>query len=439
MTTGLLFPLWQIDRQEYHAACAHLGITPKAHLYDPLSAHLAKAPFRFPRPKGFSLFLAQPRLTRYRIARLDLVTKLFFPGHPIRHVLNGVIAVHECDGEGYREMARPPMGWPPLSMLGWGLGFVLRFLVAAPWLGWQLLVYTGGMPFRSKEELAAQRILVTGVNRGLGMDVMLHCLERGAEVIGTVRNRQSVEDLRARLPSEAPVTLLIADLSGPNALVKALEDANIPAESLDMVVLSAGVKHEGESTSSMHHLRDTFQVNFFSAAEFAAWLCGYATRSLQAPADRETRLRPAEGSKVRPMERQSDRRPRAKCALVLVSSMGRWHGMHFASGYNASKAALSIWGESLDMELRHSGDRQFTVTIVEPGIFESGMTRDTPLTKLLVVSRRDVARRIVSAALAGKQTIRPPTWFALLTWGVCLAGRSFRYRLFARAKPTEDP
>jgi short-subunit dehydrogenase len=52
--------------------------------------------------------------------------------------------------------------------------------------------------------------------------------------------------------------------------------------------------------------------------------------------------------------------------------MGRWHGMHFSCGYNASKAALSIWGESLDMELRRRAGRKFTVTVVEPGMFASG-------------------------------------------------------------------
>ena len=406
----LLFPLWQIDQQEYRAICAHLGITPKAQVYDRLSLYLANAPFRFPRPKGFSLFLARPRLTRFRIARLDMVTKLFLPHHPIRHVLNGVIALHECDAEGYREMSAAPAGWP-LSLLGWMSGFVWRLAISVPWLGLRLLGYAAGAPFQPKGELTAKRILVTGVNRGLGMDLMLHCLEQGGEVVGTVRNVQALEELKARLPAQAPVTLLIADLSIPGALVESLEKAQITPESLAVAILNAGVKHDGESVLSLPGLRDTFQVNFFSAAELAPWLCAPATQEARA-AD--------------------------PVALVLVSSMGRWHGMHFVCGYNASKAALSIWGESLEMELRQSGERRFTVTIVEPGIFESGMLRGKGLARFLSAPRRNVAQRIVSAALAGKRALRPPVWFALLTWAVCLAGRDFRYRLFTRVKPTAD-
>ena len=70
-------------------------------------------------------------------------------------------------------------------------------------------------------------------------------------------------------------------------------------------------------------------------------------------------------------------------------------------------------------------------------MFESAMTAQTPLTKLLFVSRRKVASDIVSGTLAGRKSLRPPLWFALVTWGVCLAGRDFRYRLFARVKPGE--
>jgi short-subunit dehydrogenase len=309
-------------------------------------------------------------------------------------------------------MSVAPAGWAvPLSLLGWMSGFAWRLAISVPWLGLRLLGYASGAPFRRKGELTAKRILVTGVNRGLGMDLMLYCLEQGGDVVGTVRNAQAREELKARLPAQAPITLLIADLSRPGALVEALEKAQIPAESLAIAILNAGVKYDGESVLSLTSLRDTFQVNFFSAAELATWLC--------APATPEARA-------ANPI------------ALVLVSSMGRWHGMHFVCGYNASKAALSIWGESLEMEQRQSGDRRFTVTIVEPGIFESGMSRRTALTRFLFASRRDVAQRIVSAALAGERAIRPPVWFALLTWAVCLAGRDFRYRLFTRAKPTVD-
>ncbi len=445
LTTGLMFPLWQIDRREYDAICAYLRITPNERLFAYSSDYLAKAAFRFPPPEGFALHLARLRLGRWRIARLDLVTKFFLPNHPLRHAVNCVLALHECDGEGYRELAAAPRGLAAKSaLLGWGLGFLFNLAVALPWLGWQFLSYAVGAPFRAKDNLAGKRVLISGVNRGLGRDLMLHCLEAGAEVVGIVRSPESVDHLKAQLPAEAPVSLLIADLTQSGAIVDALRQARIPPESIAIAILSAATKHDGQSVLSLPELRDTFQVNFFSAAELAEWLCAVDGHGLQrpsAPQITEVSTPSAGAGAVTSRAQSGEARKRnlsSATRLVLISSMGRWHGMLFSCGYNASKAALSIWGESLDMELRQLGLGQITVTVVEPGIFASDMTRPTVLTRFLFASRRKVAGRIVAGALAGRRSIRPPLWFALLTWGVCLMGRDLRYRLFARARPRAD-
>src|ERR1700681_4320206 len=176
----LLFPLWQIDAQEYRAVCAYLRLTPDARLYDRLSRYLAEAPFRFPRPGGFSRYLAKPRLTGFRIGRLDPMTKLFLPGHPLRHVLNGVIALHECEPRGYRDLAAAPVGWRAVfAAFGWALGFAANLAISLPWLVWQWVGYTAGAPFRAGDGLVGKRALITGVSRGLGRDLMFGCLHGG--------------------------------------------------------------------------------------------------------------------------------------------------------------------------------------------------------------------------------------------------------------------
>jgi NAD(P)-dependent dehydrogenase (short-subunit alcohol dehydrogenase family) len=268
---------------------------------------------------------------------------------------------------------------------------------------------------------------------------MLRCLERGAEVIGIVRNRASREKLRGELPAHARVILLVADLSTPGALGAALTEAQIPPSSVAIAILSAAIKHDGRSVLSPGELRETFQVNFFAAAELAGWLCGARGDGQDvAPAADGPEMSVAPAAIASSGNATREHGLSSTTRVVLVSSMGRWHGMHFSGGYNASKAALSIWGESLDMELRQRGDRRFSVTVVEPGIFPSGMSRRTPLTRVLFASRHKVAARILAGALAGRRSIRPPRWFALLTWGICLIGRNYRYRLLARAKPRGD-
>jgi NAD(P)-dependent dehydrogenase (short-subunit alcohol dehydrogenase family) len=359
-------------------------------------------------------------------------------------VLNGVIALHECDPRGYRELALAP-GWPAgVAAFGEIIRSGVNLAVSLPWLGWQWASFAMGAPFRDREDLVGKRALITGVSRGLGRDLMLRCLEGGAEVIGIVRNRASREELQGDLPKHARVTLLVADLSTPGALRSALTEAQIPADSIAIAILSAAIKHDGKSVLSPAELRETFQVNFFAAVELASWLCGLRDdgQDVNPPPNQDgsgpSDMSVALGSAVSPGNASRERGLSSTTRVVLVSSMGRWHGMHFSGGYNASKAALSIWGESLDMELRQRGNRRFTVTVVEPGIFASGMTRQTPLTRVLFAPRQKVAARILSGALAGRRAIRPPRWFALLTWGICLIGRDYRYRLLARAKPRSD-
>lgn len=412
--TDILFPLWQVDRSEYDAVCAHLGLAPSASIHERLNAYLGTAPDRFAAPQGFARFLAGPPLTRFRIARLDLATRLFYRGHPLRHVLNAVIALHECDAEGYAQLSAAPAGWRLVpSLAAWGAGFGLSLAITLPWLAIQFLRFVPTALGSRPADLGGKRALVTGVARGLGLDVMLECLERGARVVGTVRTEASRDELQRLLPPGAPVQLVVADLSVPGTLVAALARAGVSPDSLALAVLCAGIKHDGASVLSMAELRETFEVNVFSAAEFARWLCA-----------NDAGTAPDPGAPGRP----------PKTPLVLVSSMGRWHGMHSSAGYNASKAALSIWGQSLDMELRLARNSRFAVVIVEPGMFESGMTRRAGVGRFLFVSRRRMAGRIVQGALAGRRTMRPPFWFALLTWAVCLGGREFRLRVLGRAK-----
>jgi len=436
----LLYPPWQIDRQEYHAVCAYLGLTPHVGLHDRLSRYLADAALRFPRPTGFAHYLAESPLTRFRIARLDAMTKLFLPHHPVRFILNGVVALHECDARGYRELADAPLGasaWIHLFALA--LRYVGNVALGLPWLAWQWAGYAIAAPFRATNRLDRARVLITGVNRGLGRDLMLHCLERGAQVVGVVRNAETRDRVKAELPPAARLTVLVADLSTPGTLVSALRDAQVAPESLTMVVLSAGIKRDGKSVLALRELRETFEVNFFAAAELVAWLCRSENSPTAARATtRDGRERPDPGGLPKAAKALPDIGLSSTTRVVLISSMGRWHGMHFSAGYNASKAALSIWGESLDLELRTRGVMRYTVTIVEPGMFASGMMQQTALTRALSASRPRVAQRIVADALAGRPVIRPPRWFAWLTWAMCLMGRGWRARLLVRAKPPES-
>ena len=400
MMNNPLFPLWQIDSQEYSALCTYLELAPQEQLFNKLTDYLLHAPFLYPRPTGFGLFLAKPKLSKFRIARLDLLSKLLIKDHPIRYILNATVALYECDGKGYEQISAAPVGWKvPFSLLKWGAGFAFSLSITTLWFFWQYMSYLIQLPFQVKDDLTGHRVLISGASRGLGLEILLYSLQQGAEVIGTVRNRESYDQLLAIVPKEAPLKLIIADLSKADAITNALQEHQISPDTVDIAVLCAGIKHSDTSVLSMAQLRETFAVNCFSSIELCKWLCSSGH----------------------------------KTSLVLISSIGRWHGMHSSAGYNASKAALSIWAESLEMELYATGNNNCNIMIVEPGIFESGMMQKTASSKLLFASRYKLAEKIISGALSGRKVLRYPYWFALLTWTICLAGRNFQNWFFTRA------
>jgi NAD(P)-dependent dehydrogenase (short-subunit alcohol dehydrogenase family) len=414
---GPLFPLWQPDRTEYTRVCAYLGLAPVDALYERLARHLAAAPFAHAAPSGLARRLARGPLTGFRLARLDQASRWFFPDHPVRHLLNATLALHECHGPSYRTLSHSVTGaavWG--AMAGWALRFAGGAALTLPWLGLQASGALLARPFGREADLKGRRVLITGVGRGLGRDLMLECLERGAAVVGTVRTPEAARALAAELPAAAPLRLVAADLAQPGASTAALAAAGVDPASIDMAVLCAGTKHKGRSALDPATLRDTVQVNLLAAVELAAWFAGPAAAPVSAA--------PPSAGRV-PVPRR----------LVVVSSMGRWHGMHGSGGYNASKAALSIWAESAEMDLQRAAPGRFGVTVVEPGLFASGMTGDTGPMRWLLAPRRRVAAAILDGAAAGRRVLRPPAWFAALTWGVCLAGRAFRARLFGRVKP----
>jgi hypothetical protein len=240
-------------------------------LYEKLDQYLVHAPFRFDAPSGFARFLARKRLTRFRLARLDLATKLLYPKQPVRHVLNAVIALHECDGDGFAEMDQAPKGAALLlTSIGWGIQFVASALLTLLWLLGNLVLFGLSLQWRGDRSARGRTVLITGVNGGLGFDLMTHALEQGARVIGTVRSHPAIADIRGRLPDEVPLTLVAADLAVPGSLPQALDEAGVDADSVDIAVLCAGVKHEGSPILSLPELRHSFEVNLFSAVDFAA-------------------------------------------------------------------------------------------------------------------------------------------------------------------------
>lgn len=181
-----------------------------------------------------------------------------------------------------------------------------------------------------------QTILITGANRGIGLALTRHYVDRGDKVIAVCRDTSdALQATGARVESGIDVT----DGEAVSALARRLE-----AESIDVLLLNAGVLSR-EALGSIDEagfeaMRRQYEVNTIGPL-----------RVVQALLDR---LR--EGSKI----------------AIVTSRMGSMadNGSGGSYGYRASKAAVNAIGKSLAVDLL---PRKIAVLLLHPGYVATDM------------------------------------------------------------------
>ncbi len=187
--------------------------------------------------------------------------------------------------------------------------------------------------------------LITGTNRGLGLEFVRRYLERGWQVIAV--NRGESEALRS-LAEDPALTLVRAELTAPADLERIAD--TLGDTTLDLVINNAGImgtdtfRLEDKQRQGLHDFsRDewqrVFEINVFTPVQLIALL-----REQLAP-----------GAKV----------------VTISSSMGSISGNSFGGwyAYRASKAAVNCLMKSVALEL---GDAVIAIAL-HPGWVRTDM------------------------------------------------------------------
>ncbi len=109
-----------------------------------------------------------------------------------------------------------------------------------------------------------KRILITGSNRGIGLELARQCLARGDRVIATCRSPDWATDLRdlvAVHPDKA--NLLALDVADPDSVEICSKEVAHQIEGLDWLVNNAGIYQRGEKLGALNaeNLLEVFRVN----------------------------------------------------------------------------------------------------------------------------------------------------------------------------------
>jgi NAD(P)-dependent dehydrogenase (short-subunit alcohol dehydrogenase family) len=183
-------------------------------------------------------------------------------------------------------------------------------------------------------------VLVTGANRGIGLELAKQFRASGYEVIGTARTPAEATELRAT--AARVVALDVTDAKSVAALAE-----NLKGTAIDILINNAGIFPRTETMGSIATI--TF---------------GEIEKTLETNTMGPMRVTQA----LLPNLRAGKRKLIVSISSRLGSIEGNTNGNYY--GYRESKAALNMFMRSIAMELKSDG---FTCIAMSPGWVRTDM------------------------------------------------------------------
>ena len=263
-------------------------------------------------------------------------------------------------------------------------------------------------------DVDGSRALVTGASSGIGRALAREIGGRAGRLAITARRRERLDDLADEIEREhgRRPTVIVADLGEPGAGAALARQAEAELGGVDLLVNNAGSAVHGMQwcAGDGDAARELFEINFWSPVALIAALV---------PA-----MRSARGG-----------------AVVNVTSLIQVSPFPGFGHTCASKAALALATQSLELELRESG-----VQVVEavlgpidtPGAFESRlMPGGKQWLGAAGLGKPDqAARQIVAAVEKGRSRVVYPRRLKT-SYALPAVGRAFSRR-FARYADPDD-
>lgn len=186
-------------------------------------------------------------------------------------------------------------------------------------------------------------VIITGSNRGIGLETALAFARMGYKVFATMRNPIKAETLKHIIKVESlPITICAMDVDSDESVKHGIEEILKETGSIDVLVNNAGIERHGSTEElPLTDYKAVMETNYFGVL-----------RCIKA---------------VLPQMRQK----RSGCIINIASVSGKISSSPLGA-YAASKFALEAISEALAGEVKPFNIR---VGIVEPGITDTDMAQ----------------------------------------------------------------
>jgi len=237
-------------------------------------------------------------------------------------------------------------------------------------------------------EVAGKHVLVTGASSGIGAALAEGLAERGAIVGLCARRRDRLAEVLARVRRHSPESKMwTVDLSDLDGICAFARRASEDLGGVDVLVNNAGIpKRRAVQELTPEVVEAVMAINFFSPVRLTLAL-------LPEVIERSGRI-------------------------VNVSSVAARLGPPAEAAYTASKAALTGWSESMQVDLSETDVR---VHVVNPGVFDTELfdqpDNDDMIARVDALPPTAVIEPIIEQLRSDTFEIYVPEWFANVVGG----------------------
>jgi NAD(P)-dependent dehydrogenase (short-subunit alcohol dehydrogenase family) len=238
-------------------------------------------------------------------------------------------------------------------------------------------------------DFSGQRVLVTGASSGIGAGLAEEFARRGAVVGLCARRQDRLDEVLERCRKHAPESRRwVCDLSDPDAVDRLAATALDEFGGVDILVNNAGIpKRRHVTRLDPATVESVMNINFLSPVRLTLALLPHM------------------------LERDSGRIVNVSSVAATLSSPGE-------SAYDASKAAMTVFSESMAVDLWETGIK---VLVVYPGLVDTELfslpDNDPVLAALDPVPVSELVEGVFDALDRGAIQVYVPGFFADLASG----------------------
>ena len=224
-----------------------------------------------------------------------------------------------------------------------------------------------------------KNIWITGASSGIGKALALKFASEGWQVAASARRENLLDELNKK---NSNIHSFPLDVKNEGKVKKVFEDIIQKFKSIDIVVFCTGM-HDPDSEKKLNSekIREIMETNFFGTLNCITAVSNFF-------------------------------REKKSGHISIVSSVAGYRGLPAASGYCASKSALTSLAESLYFDF---GRYNIRVSLVSPGFIKTPMTEKNKFSMPMIKSPEFAANKMFIGLTQKKSfEIHFPVLFTLM-------------------------